>query len=108
MKIFSRKSKMDKRIYRRKPYSGHIFFVARNGFNEGTLKDVSRSGLFINSKARLPTGEIITMALPFLYGKNDKCKGQIMRSTRDGFGIEFFRDRSFSEVIIKKRGIDAK
>ena len=98
---------MDKRTYKRKPYSGHIFFVAKNGFNEGSLKDVSRSGLFINSRAQLPAGEIITMALPFLNGKNDKCKGQIMRSTRDGFGIEFFRDRSFSKVIIKKRGIGA-
>ena len=60
---------MNKRIYQRKPYSGHIFFVAKNGFNEGRLKDFSRSGLFINSKARLSVGEVITMALPFLNGK---------------------------------------
>jgi hypothetical protein len=108
MKIFSRKSKVDKRINQRKPYSGHIFFVAKNGFNEGGLKDFSRSGLFINSKVRLSVGEIITMALPFLNGKKDKCKGQIIRSTNDGFGVEFFRDRSLSKVIIKKRGVDAK
>ena len=106
MKLFNRKAKMDKRVYPRKPYSGDVFFVANNGFNEGRLKDLSRSGLFINSKARLPVGEIITMALPFLNGKNDKCKGQIMRSDKQGFAIEFFRDRSFSKVIVKRRGID--
>ena len=108
MKIFNRKSKIDKRISQRKPYSGNIFFVATNGFNEGRLKNFSKSGLFINSKARLSVGEIITMALPFLNGKKTKCKGQIMRSTNDGFGIEFFRDRSFAKVIIKRRGVDVK
>jgi hypothetical protein len=48
------------------------------------------------------------MALPFLSGKKVKCKGQIMRSTKEGFGIELFRNRSFAEVIIKKRGVDVK
>ena len=108
MRIFNRKSNMNKRINQRKPYSGHIFFVAKNGFNEGRLKDFSKSGLFINSKARLSVGEIITMALPFVSGKRIKCKGQIMRSTKDGFGIELFRNRSFANVIIKKRGVDVK
>jgi hypothetical protein len=108
MKIFNRKTKRDKRINPRKAYSGHILFVAKNGFNEGRLIDFSRSGLFINSKARLSVGEVITMALPFLSGNRTKCKGQIMRSTKDGVGIELFRDRSFAKTIIKKRGVDAK
>ena len=99
---------MDKRINPRKPYSGHILFAATNGFNEGRLKDFSRSGLFINSKARLSVGDVITMALPFLSGKKVKCKGQIMRSTNEGFGIELFMDRSFSKAIVKKRGFDVK
>jgi hypothetical protein len=47
---------MDKRINQRKPYSGDIFFVAKNGFNEGRLKNFSRSGLFIYSKAKFCGG----------------------------------------------------
>jgi hypothetical protein len=105
--MFNIKSKRDMRINQRKPYSSHIFFVAKNGFNEGRLKDFSRSGLFINSKARLFVGDIITMALPFLKGNKVKCKGQVIRRTKEGFGIELFRNRSFENVIIKKRGIDA-
>jgi len=104
--MFNTKSKRDMRINQRKAYSGHIFFVAKNGFNEGRLKDFSRSGLFINSKARLSVGDIITMALPFLKGNKVKCKGQIMRRTKEGFGIEIFRNRSFANVIIRKRGVD--
>jgi hypothetical protein len=106
--IADKKSNMNKRINQRRPYSGEIFFVGKNGFNEGRLKDFSRSGLFINSKARLSVGEVITMALPFVSGKRTKCKGQIMRSTKDGIGIELFRDRSLAKTIIKKRGVDAK
>ncbi len=105
--MFNPKSKRDMRINQRKVYSGHIFFVAKNGFNEGRLKDFSRSGLFINSKARLSVGDIITMALPFLKGNKVKCKGQVMRRTKEGFGIEIFRNRSFENVIIRKRGVDA-
>jgi hypothetical protein len=105
--MFQTKSKRDVRVNQRKSYSGHIFFVAKNGFNEGRLRDFSRSGLFINSKACLSVGDIITMALPFLKGNKVKCKGQIMRRTKEGFGIEIFRNRSFANVIIRKRGVDA-
>jgi len=105
--MFNTKSNRDMRINQRKAYSGHIFFVAKNGFNEGRLKDFSRSGLFINSKARLSVGDIITMALPFLKGNKVKCKGQVMRRTKEGVGIELFRNRSFENVIIRKRGVDA-
>ena len=94
MKLVAEKSKMDKRISERKPYSGHIFFVAQNGFNEGRLKNYSRSGLFINTKASLDIGEIITIALPYVKNKKIKCKGQILRRAAGGFGIELFRSRS--------------
>ena len=94
---------MDKRINQRKAYSGgHIFFVATNGFNEGLLKDFSRSGLFIKTKARLLVGEIITIALPYLKNKKVKCKGQILRRTNEGFGIELFKSRKAGDQIILK------
>ena len=104
--MFNPINRGETRINPRKAYSGHIFFVAKNGFNEGRLKDFSHSGVFINSRARLAVGDIIIMALPFLKGEKVKCKGQIMRRTKEGFGIELFRNRGFNNVIIKKRGID--
>ena len=77
MTIADKNRNLDQRINQRRPYSGEIFFVAKNGFNEGRLKDYSRSGLFIITKARLSVGEIITVAIPFLKGKKVKCKGQM-------------------------------
>ena len=102
MTIADKKNNMNKRINQRKTYSGHIFFVGKNGFNEGWLRDFSRSGLFIITKARLCVGEIITIALPFLNGKKVKCKGQILRHTKEGFGIELFRNRSVVNLKIIK------
>jgi flagellar basal body L-ring protein FlgH len=93
---------MDKRINQRKPYSGHILFAAKNGFNEGRLKDYSRSGLFIITKARLSVGEIITIAIPFVDNKDIKVRGQILRRNKDGFGIELFKNRSAENTKIMK------
>ena len=84
----------DKRLDERRPYSGDIFFVSEDGFNEGKLNNYSKSGLFIITKAHLSIGEIITIAIPYADGKQIKRKGQVMRRDRDGFGIDLFRDRS--------------
>ena len=102
MTITDKKSSTDKRINQRKPYSGNVFFVGKNGFNEGWLKDFSRSGLFIITEASLSVGEIITIALPFLKGKKVKCRGQILRCTKEGFGIELFGNRSVINLKIIK------
>ena len=102
MRIANKKSNMDDRINERRPYSGSIFFVTKNGFNEGRLKDYSRSGLFIITKTHLSLGEIITIAIPYAKDKRIKCKGQIMRRDRDGFGIDLFRKRSATKLKIIK------
>ena len=95
-------SKKDMRVNQRKAYSGLIFFVAKNGFNEGRLKDFSRSGLFIITKARLSVGEIITIAIPYVKNKEVKVRGQILRHTKDGFGIELFKNRRAVNLKIIK------
>ena len=100
--MFNRQTNMDKRIDHRKHYSGHIFFVAKNGFNEGRLKDYSRSGLFINTKAPLSLGEILTIALPYVNDKRVKFRGQIIRSNKEGFGIELFKKRGAPNLPIVK------
>ncbi|MGD8294333.1 MAG: PilZ domain-containing protein [Desulfobacterales bacterium] len=102
MRTFNTKSKRKKRLNQRKPYAGHIFFVSKNGFNEGWLKNYSRSGLFISTTASLSVGEIITIAIPYVNGKKIKCRGQIVRRTKEGFGIEFFKRRDALNLKIIK------
>jgi len=102
MAIASRKSNIDQRVDERRPYSGQIFIVAKDGFNEGRLKDYSRSGLFIITKTRLSIGEIITVAIPYTNDKLIKCRGRIVRKDKDGFGMELIRKRSKANLRIIK------
>ena len=102
MAIANQKNYMDQRIDERRPYSGNIFFVAKDGFNEGRLKDYSRSGLFIITKARLSIGEIITVTIPYANDKLIKCRGRILRQDKDGFGIELIREPSKTNLRIIK------
>ena len=102
MAIAYRKSNIDQRADERMPYSGNIFFDAKDGINEGRLKDYSRSGLFIITKARLSIGEIITVTIPYANDKMIKCRGRILRQDKDGFGIELIRERSKTNLRIIK------
>jgi len=102
MHIVNKKNSLDKRIKPRRPYSGNIFFTTKNGFNEGRLKNFSHHGLFIATTACLSVGEILTIALPHLNGKNIKCKGHIIWRNREGCGVELFRKRCNSNLRIIK------
>lgn len=102
MKTVNQKNNYDKRTKPRKLYSGHIFFTSKNGFHEGRLKNFSRNGLFIETKACLSVGEIISISLPHIKGKEIKRKGQIMWCNKDGCGIELFRKRSTKNFRINK------
>ena len=102
MKNFNKGNKLEKRLKPRKPYSGHILFTSKNGFSEGELKNYSRHGLFIETDAYLSVGDIITIALPHLNGKNIKCKGPIIWRNQYGCGIELFRMRTIENLRIIK------
>jgi len=61
--------------------------------------------LFIITKARLPVGEVIIIALPHLKNKKIKVRGQILRRTKEGFGIELFRNRGLVNGKIAKKKV---
>jgi hypothetical protein len=102
MAIVNKKKYMDQRTDERRPYSGQTFIVAKNGFSRGRLKDYSRSGLFIITKARLSIGEIIAVAIPYADDKLIKCRGKVLRRDRDGFGIELIKKRTNANLRIIK------
>ena len=102
MHVVNTKSGLDKRINPRRSHSGNIFFITKNGLNEGRLINFSRYGLFIETSGYVSVGEIITVALPHLDGKDIKCKGQIIWRNRQGCGVELFRKRNNTNFRIIK------
>jgi hypothetical protein len=93
MKISSKEKNHEKRDDPRIEYSGHIFFITKDGFYEGELTNYSQHGLFIRTSNIPIVGSVITIALPYLDG-HVKRQGQVVRTNKNGFGVELFREDS--------------
>jgi hypothetical protein len=83
---------LERRKDPRYPFSRYVFFATPARLYEGDLVNYSRGGMYIESPVIPPVGEVITVALPYSEKKNDKRKGQIVWCSREGFGVEFFKD----------------
>ena len=109
MKMPNKEKYPEKRDDPRIEYSGHIFFSAKDGFYEGELTNYSDYGLFIRTAHILPVGSVITIALPYLDG-HVKRRGQVVRTNKNGFGVEFFREdhEPFQKVSPREMRIKVK
>jgi len=91
MEKSNKEKKYEKRDDPRIEYSGHIFFITKDGFFEGHLTNYSEHGLFIRTSNIPLVGSVITIALPYLDG-HVKRQGQVMRTAKNGFGVELFKE----------------
>jgi hypothetical protein len=83
----------DPRKYPRIPYIGPVVFKCdKNKNNKGLIINISRSGVFIETKNECFFGQAIELVIP--NKKNDKrvrIKGWIVRLSRTGIGVTFKR-----------------
>jgi hypothetical protein len=77
------------RKHPRKPYKQSTMFFTKDSVFEGSIKNISSSGVFVVSKKAFEVGQILTLALQYKNGKNVKIEGQIVRTDDDGFGVKF-------------------
>ena len=89
LKLNDIKKTKDLRKHPRRPYNQSTLFATQNGIFEGSIKNISSSGVFIMAKKAFEVGQILTLALPFKNGKEVKIKGQIVWTNDGGFGIKF-------------------
>lgn len=81
-----------RRKYERKTYSADVVFASDGRIMQGSLKDISIGGAFIQCKhaSRLLEGEVVTVSIPFTDGKRHvKRKGQILWRNSTGFAVSF-------------------
>jgi hypothetical protein len=79
----------ESRKHPRRQYNQFIHFADQSGIFEGTIKNISSSGVFLMSKKAFEVGEILTLVLPIKNGKFTNAKGQIIWTNDKGFGIKF-------------------
>ncbi len=81
--IITRKNKRQK-------FSKYINYTNNNRFYTGLIKDISKSGIFIQTEDSLPRGEIIMLAIPFSNKNNNSIvNGEVVRINQEGFGVKF-------------------
>ena len=80
----------EKRKHVRKSFVTAIDYGANGGMHTDFTKDISESGLFIETHARLEVGQELTMTFQHPALKRPiKVMGEIVRTTLDGIGVTF-------------------
>ncbi len=79
----------DSRKHPRRQYNQFTLFTSQSGIFEGSIKNISPSGVFLISEKAFEVGQILTLVLPLKKGKQVKAKGKIVWANDEGFGIKF-------------------
>jgi len=79
----------DQRKHARKRYSKRILFSTRNKILTGITKDISPSGVFIETHNRLEVGQTVTLVVPLKNDKKAKILSEVIWGSPDGFGVKF-------------------
>lgn len=115
VKADSVKYKQDPRRHPRKPLLKPIFISYNNQKYKAVIKNVSRGGVFIETRAKFLFGQTIELLIPnngFYRGR--RMRAWIVHSSRSGIGVTFkriFERRSGKErrhAIDRRIGLDRR
>ena len=82
--------KTDLREHPRKPYSKIALFTSGKHFYKGLIKNISRRGVFVETKGIFNLGQIIKLVIPGTSIDNGvMLKGEVIRCSTTGIGVEF-------------------
>lgn len=105
----------DPRRYPRKPYFKSISFGFGDQQFKGVIKNVSRSGVFIETSAKFLFGQSIVLVIPNNHiDKSRRVRGWMVRSSQQGIGVTFKRvydrrsGRERRHAIDRRIGLDRR
>lgn len=85
----------EQRKHTRYPYNKSINYFAQNQRFEGVIKNICRSGAFIQSGHKFTVGEKLSMVLPFIKKENGVMfKGEVIWTDEQGFGVKFRKTKN--------------
>ena len=84
------KTNRDPRKYPRRPYVKSVFFKCHQHHHKGVISNISRSGVFIETKNKYFLGQAIELVIPNKkIDKRLRIKGWIVRLNQTGIGVTF-------------------
>jgi hypothetical protein len=85
------------RQHPRRNYAKPILYASQDRFYEGRIKDISKSGVFIETADPLYVGQTLTLAIPSAkQNRGLKLRGEIVRIGPHGLGVKFKRIKKTS------------
>jgi Tfp pilus assembly protein PilZ len=80
----------DLRKHPRRRYNKSINYFAQNQLMEGTIKNICRSGIFIQTRHNFKPGQKLTLVLPFISkDRGAMIKGEVIWTNPQGIGVKF-------------------
>ena len=82
--------RQDLRKHPRRTYVKPVFFTSKNQYHKGLINNISRGGVFIETKDKFTTAEIIKLVIPGTkIDKGVMLKGEVVRFDQSGVGVKF-------------------
>jgi Tfp pilus assembly protein PilZ len=84
------KSGRDLRKYSRRVFTKAIFFSSQNQYFAATTTNISKGGVFIETRDKFKKGQIIKLVIAHTkITKGVILKGRVVHLRREGIGIKF-------------------
>ena len=81
---------IDLRRFARKPFRRDTIFACQNRYYTGLIKNISKGGIFIETRNQLSPGKIITLVISRTkIEKGVMLKGEVVHRRPEGFGLKF-------------------
>ncbi|MGW8187562.1 MAG: PilZ domain-containing protein, partial [Desulfobacterales bacterium] len=83
---------VEQRRHRRRPFGRATLYASRNRFIRGTIKDISKGGMFIEAAGGIAVGEHLNLVVPAGHRQRDfTVRAEIVRVDPNGLAIRFER-----------------
>ena len=84
------KGVIDLRRFTRKPFRRATIFACQNRYYAGLTKNISKGGIFIETRNQFLPGQIITLVISRTkIEKGVMLKGEVVHRRPEGFGLKF-------------------
>ena len=81
---------IDLRRFTRKPFRRATIFACQNRYYAGMTKNISKGGIFIETRNPFALGQIITLVISRTkIEKGVMLKGEVVHKRPEGFGLKF-------------------
>jgi hypothetical protein len=81
---------IDLRRFTRKPFRRATIFACQNRYFAGLTKNISKGGIFIETRNPFAIGQIITLVISRTkIEKGVMLKGEVVHRMPEGFGVKF-------------------